>query len=72
MGVIHDRINLPLKWYIGSYTEWTRVVSLRLREDLDAHIAEILEARRREKELLAQEEIRKAAMAMEEEVEDEE
>jgi len=42
------------------------------REDLDAHIQEILEARRREKELAAQEEIRKAAAMMEDEVDDEE
>ena len=42
------------------------------REDLDAHIAEILEARRREKELAALEENRKAMAMMEEDTEEEE
>jgi DNA-directed RNA polymerase subunit beta' len=42
------------------------------REDLDAHIQEILEARRREKELAAQEEIRKAAAMMDAEDPDDE
>ncbi|HET6438207.1 MAG TPA: methyl-accepting chemotaxis protein [Anaeromyxobacter sp.] len=44
VGAVHDRINLPLKWYIGSYTEWSRLVSAQLREDLgeeDARRAEV-------------------------------
>jgi len=68
--------NVIIGHLIPAGTGMKKYKSLRLfdqnREDLDAHIAEILETRRREKELLAQEEIRKAAMAMEEEVEDEE
>jgi DNA-directed RNA polymerase subunit beta' len=68
--------NVIIGHLIPAGTGMKKYKNLRLfdqnREDLDAHIAEILEARRREKELLAQEEIRKAAMAMEEEVEDEE
>jgi methyl-accepting chemotaxis protein len=39
VGVIHDRINLPLKWYIGSYSEWSRLVADRLRQELDAEAA---------------------------------
>lgn len=27
VGAIHDRINLPLKWYIGSYIEYQRLTS---------------------------------------------
>ena len=68
--------NVIIGHLIPAGTGMKKYKNLRLfdqnREDLDAHIAEILEARRREKELLAQEEIRKAALAMEEEVEDEE
>jgi DNA-directed RNA polymerase subunit beta' len=68
--------NVIIGHLIPAGTGMKKYKNLRLfdqnREDLDAHIAEILETRRREKELLAQEEIRKAAMAMEEEVEDEE
>jgi methyl-accepting chemotaxis protein len=36
VGAVHDRINLPLKWYIGSYAEWNRVVRARLLQDFDA------------------------------------
>ncbi len=68
--------NVIIGHLIPAGTGMKKYKNLRLfdqnREDLDAHIAEILETRRREKELAAQEEIRKAAMAMEEEVEDEE
>ncbi|HTT71658.1 MAG TPA: methyl-accepting chemotaxis protein [Anaeromyxobacteraceae bacterium] len=30
VGAVHDRINLPFKWYIGSYCEWARIVRTRL------------------------------------------
>ena len=32
VGAIHDKINLPFKWYIGSYVEYQRLTSLHLRE----------------------------------------
>ena len=32
VGALHDKINLPFKWYIGSYTEFQRLVSIHLRE----------------------------------------
>jgi methyl-accepting chemotaxis protein len=39
VGAVHDRINLPLKWYIGSYAEWSRLVGAQLREEVDAQTA---------------------------------
>jgi methyl-accepting chemotaxis protein len=33
IGQVHDRINLPFKWYVGSYAEMQRLVSLHLRHD---------------------------------------
>ena len=35
VGRVHDRINLPLKWYIGSYAEYQRLVSRYLREEFE-------------------------------------
>ncbi|MBN4056329.1 hypothetical protein JYT20_01275 [Rhodothermus sp. AH-315-K08] len=32
VGATHDRINLPFKWYIGSYTEFLRVAAAKLEE----------------------------------------
>jgi methyl-accepting chemotaxis protein len=32
VGALHDKINLPFKWYIGSYVEYQRLTSLHLRE----------------------------------------
>ncbi|MGA3226164.1 MAG: protoglobin domain-containing protein, partial [Acidobacteriaceae bacterium] len=32
VGAIHDKINLPFKWYIGSYVEYQRLTSMHLRE----------------------------------------
>jgi methyl-accepting chemotaxis protein len=32
VGVLHDKISLPFKWYIGSYVEYQRLTSLHLRE----------------------------------------
>ena len=34
VGALHDKINLPFKWYIGSYIEYQRLTSLHLREAL--------------------------------------
>jgi methyl-accepting chemotaxis protein len=32
VGSIHDKINLPFKWYIGSYTELQRLTRIYLRQ----------------------------------------
>jgi len=32
VGTVHDRIDLPLKWYIGSYCQWRRLLSHALVE----------------------------------------
>src|SRR5580658_7119688 len=32
VGSIHDQINLPFKWYIGSYSEFQRLTSIYLRK----------------------------------------
>ena len=34
VGWIHDAINLPFKWYIGSYVELQRITFRHLRQDL--------------------------------------
>ncbi len=31
VGGVHDRINLPLKWYVGSYPEYQRLTGIHLR-----------------------------------------
>ncbi len=33
IGGVHDRINLPFKWYIGSYSEMIRLLRVHLRRD---------------------------------------
>ena len=33
VGSAHDRINLPFKWYIGSYAELLRLIRVDLRQD---------------------------------------
>ncbi|MFN7994820.1 MAG: methyl-accepting chemotaxis protein [Bryobacteraceae bacterium] len=33
VGAIHDRINLPFKWYVGSYPEYERLLGEALRRD---------------------------------------
>jgi len=33
VGSVHDRINLPFKWYIGSYTEMQRLIRIHLRRE---------------------------------------
>jgi len=35
VGSVHDKINLPFKWYVGSYTEFQRIISSYLRRDFD-------------------------------------
>ena len=32
VGALHDKINIPFKWYIGSYVEFQRLTSMHLRE----------------------------------------
>ncbi len=32
VGQVHDKINLPFKWYIGSYTEFQRLTGMYLRK----------------------------------------
>jgi methyl-accepting chemotaxis protein len=34
VGAVHDKINLPLKWYLGSYAEYQRLTSRFLRQHL--------------------------------------
>ncbi len=33
IGWVHDQVNLPFKWYIGSYAEMERLLRRRLREE---------------------------------------
>ena len=33
VGSVHDRINLPFKWYVGSYPEYQRLLGRYLRRD---------------------------------------
>jgi len=35
VGATHDKINLPFKWYVGSYPEFQRLVGMYLRRDFD-------------------------------------
>ena len=34
IGAVHDRINLPFKWYIGSYAEYQTLLGKYLRRDI--------------------------------------
>ncbi|MBK9169797.1 MAG: globin-coupled sensor protein [Bryobacterales bacterium] len=34
VGALHDKIDLPFKWYIGSYAEYQRLTSRYLRRDI--------------------------------------
>ena len=38
VGWLHDQINLPFKWYIGSYTEMQRLLRIYLRRDFKGAI----------------------------------
>ena len=33
VGEVHDRINLPFKWYVGAYPEYNRLLAAYLRRD---------------------------------------
>jgi methyl-accepting chemotaxis protein len=44
VGSVHDRINLPFKWYMGSYSEWQRIVRDRMTADHGAAAAVRVEA----------------------------
>jgi len=35
VGAVHDQINLPFKWYIGSYAEYRHLLDLHLHKDFD-------------------------------------
>lgn len=35
IGQVHDRINLPFKWYMGSYTEYLRLVRKYLKDQFE-------------------------------------
>ena len=35
IALTHDRIDLPFKWYVGSYTEYQRLLGQYLRRDLE-------------------------------------
>jgi methyl-accepting chemotaxis protein len=35
VGSVHDRINLPFKWYVGSYPEYQRILGQYLRRDIE-------------------------------------
>jgi len=43
VGTVHNRINLPFKWYIGSYPEYQRLLGIYLRRDFrdEARISRI-------------------------------
>ncbi|MEM9517712.1 MAG: globin-coupled sensor protein [Actinomycetota bacterium] len=32
IGLVHDRINLPFKWYVGSYAQWQELLRIALTE----------------------------------------
>ena len=34
IGTVHDRINLPFKWYVGSYPEYQRLFAKHLRREI--------------------------------------
>jgi len=35
VGSVHDRIDLPFMWYVGAYTEYSRLIAAYLRRDFD-------------------------------------
>jgi methyl-accepting chemotaxis protein len=39
VGWVHDQINLPFKWYVGSYTELQRLIRVHLQTKLKGHRA---------------------------------
>ena len=43
VGATHDRINLPFKWYVGSYSEFQAILSKRLRLHFGKNLAKSLD-----------------------------
>ncbi|MFM2125836.1 MAG: hypothetical protein RL328_2287 [Acidobacteriota bacterium] len=43
VGATHDRINLPFKWYVGSYSEFQGILSRRLRLHFGKNLGKALE-----------------------------
>ena len=43
VGATHDRINLPFKWYVGSYSEFQGILSRRLRAHFGKHLTKALD-----------------------------
>ena len=39
VGWVHDRINLPFKWYVGSYSEMQRLMRIYLERDFNSALA---------------------------------
>ncbi len=46
IGAVHDRINLPFKWYVGAYAEFARLTRARLAKDREdtAYVDRAMEA----------------------------
>jgi methyl-accepting chemotaxis protein len=46
IGSVHDKINLPFKWYVGSYAELLRLLRVHLRRDFRsaAYVSRVEEA----------------------------
>lgn|GEM_PF-1585182 len=48
VGKVHDRIDLPMKWYLGAYTEFTRLARKHLSDKFEADfVLDALEALQR-------------------------
>ena len=43
VGWLHDQINLPFKWYVGSYSEMQRLIGMHLRSDFSESVAASIE-----------------------------
>ena len=45
IGSVHDRINLPWKWYVGAYTEFTRLARERLSAEFEdaAYVTRVMD-----------------------------
>ena len=45
IGAVHHRINLPFKWYIGSYTEFSEIIHKYLKSSFEdvSHIDKVLQ-----------------------------
>ena len=49
IGTVHDRINLPFKWYVGSYCQWRRLLVQALRQHYISQESELNSAASKEK-----------------------